>query len=75
LSLFLLQPHEWNLTGVESGAAPRAALVWLPLMKSGGDPGMIERWLELVGQETDSQRRADLALAWVFAELVIRQDV
>jgi hypothetical protein len=80
----LLQPREWNLEEVdagqtldevERGEAPREALVWLPLMKRGSEPGMIERWLELAGQETDRQRRGDLALAQVFAELVNRQDV
>jgi hypothetical protein len=36
---------------------------------------MIQRWLQLAGQETDQQRRGDLSMAKVFAELVNRQDV
>jgi hypothetical protein len=80
----LLQPREWSLEEVdagqtldevENGEAPREILVWLPLMKRGSEPGMIERWLELAGQETDRQRRGDLALAQVFAELVNAQGV
>ena len=80
----LLQPREWNLeeldadqvmNQVERGAAPVEVLAWLSLMHGGSDPAIIQRWLELARRVTDPQRRADLGLVRVFAELTNCQDV
>jgi len=57
------------LDGVEAGRIPRVVLAWLPVMQNGADDGMIQRWLKLAGEEPDADRRADLGLALVFAEL------
>ena len=38
-------------------------------MIGGGEPGIIQRWLEVAGPETDERWRADFCLACVFAEL------
>jgi hypothetical protein len=78
----LIKPREWNfeeeeaavvLRQVEEGTAPVEALAWVPLMKGGDQAGIIKRWLVLVRRETDPERRADLGLALVFAELAGRQ--
>lgn len=80
----VLEPVEWNLEKEEAaavldqvanGTAPRGVLAWIPLMRQGSEPGIIQRWLELAAQETDAQRKADLALVRVFAELSGSQDV
>jgi hypothetical protein len=47
----------------------RVAVTWVPLMQGGGEPGIIQRWLQVAGQEPDAKRRADLGLAETFAEL------
>ena len=74
----VLEPIEWDLETkdaaavleqVANGQAPRSVLVWIPLMRQGSEPGIIQRWLELAAQEPDLQRKADLALVRVFAEL------
>jgi hypothetical protein len=75
----LVQPREWNFAEVPAdlvmrqvadGLAPLEALAWIPLMLRGNDPGIIEQWPILARRETNRQRRADLGLALVFAELV-----
>jgi hypothetical protein len=80
----LIQPHEWNLKDVSAelvlrqvadGEAPLEALAWIPLMKGGNEPGKIKRWLELARPQTNRQRRLDLGLVLVFAELAGSQDV
>jgi hypothetical protein len=80
----LLQPREWNLAQesaartlqqVKQGLAPQEALAWIPLMQGGSDPGILREWLRLAGRETDPQRRADLGLVLVFAELAGNQDL
>jgi hypothetical protein len=80
----LIQPREWNLEEVdagrvmrevEQGRAPVEALALIPVMSGGSNPVIIKHWLELARRQTDPQRRADLGLALVFAELVNRQDV
>jgi hypothetical protein len=77
-SLWDVSPCEWNLANedaekrlaeVEAGSAPLEALAFIPLMKKGGDDGIIRRWLEVVGKETDRRRRGGLKLVVVFAGL------
>jgi Zn-dependent protease len=41
---------------------PRELLALIPLMQRGGEPGIIQRWCELVGAETDLCRQADHGL-------------
>ncbi len=71
-------PFEWNvqeeeaaavLAAVERGAAPMAVLAWIPLMKGGGDAGIIAEWQRLAQAEPDAEVRAALRLTRVFAEL------
>jgi hypothetical protein len=78
-----LRPVELNLETLDAGEmleqmaaglVPRELLALIPLMQRGGEEGIIERWCELVGAETDSRRQADHGLALVFAERVGRLD-
>ena len=74
-----LQPIERNLAAVSGasdcprsdrgGQGARAALALIPLMIGGGEPGIIQRWLEVAQPETDEHWRADFSLARVFAGL------
>ena len=58
-----------TLAGVAGGRIARAVLPWIPLMRDGGEPGIMERWKELALAEPDGRRRAEYgALALVFAE-------
>ena len=58
-----------TLAGVADGRMSRAMLPWIPLMRDGGETGIMERWKELALAEPDSRRRAEYgALALVFAE-------
>jgi hypothetical protein len=57
------------LDAAERGDAPRVAVAWVPLMQGREEPGIIQRWLQVAGQEPDARRRADLGLALTFAEL------
>ena len=77
-SLWEVSPCEWNLADadaeamlaeVEAGKAPLEALAFIPLMKKGGEDGIIRRWLEVVGKEPDRRRRGGLTLVAVFAGL------
>src|SRR5262249_25291320 len=52
--------------------APAALLAWIPLMKRGGEGGMIQRWLEVAGGVRDARLRADLGLARAFADAANR---
>ncbi len=62
------------LAGIAEGRITRAMLPWIPLMRDGGEPAIIERWKELAVAEPDSGRRAEYgALALVFAEPVGRR--
>jgi len=79
-----IQPIERNLQSfrasdvldqIAAGKAPRAALALIPLMLGGGEPGIIQRWLEVAQPETDERWRADFSLARVFAELTGHQEV
>jgi hypothetical protein len=60
---------------VEAGRAPLIAMVLIPLMKRGEEPGMIQRWLTRAGWEPDAQLRADLGFALTFAEAAGREEV
>jgi hypothetical protein len=48
-------------------------LPWIPLMHGGGEAGIIQRWLELAGQEPEPERSEYGGLAIVFAEAAGRQ--
>jgi hypothetical protein len=72
-----LRPIEVNLETLDAGEvleqiatgqAPAELLAFIPLLHRGGETGIIDRWSELVGAETDQRRRADYALARIFAE-------
>jgi hypothetical protein len=71
-----LRPVEVNVATLDAGAvlaeivagrAPWELLALISLMHSGGDPGIVAQWCQLVGAETEPQRRADAVLAKVFA--------
>jgi hypothetical protein len=79
-----LVPIEWNLETLDGsvileqiarGEAPMALLALISLMKKGGDPATIERWLQVANQETDPYRKADFALVVLFADLTGRTEV
>lgn len=58
------------LDRVERGEVGRYLPAFVPLMKDGGDPVILQRWLQLVGADADHVRRTEIAsLALVFAEL------
>ena len=78
-----LQPIERNLQRfrasdvldqIAAGKAPRAALALIPLMIGGGEPGIVQRWLEVAQLEPEERWRADFCLARVFAELTGLQE-
>jgi hypothetical protein len=61
------------LDAIADGQASRCLLPWVPLMHGGGETGIIQRWIDLAGQEADSRRRGDYGgLALVFAEAAKR---
>jgi hypothetical protein len=65
-----------TVRGVAQGRFHRCALVWVPLMHHGEDPGIIKRWKPLALGEPDERKRADYAaLALIFAEAAGRLDV
>jgi hypothetical protein len=75
-----LKPKELNLEtfdaavvleDIASGKAPRELLALIPIMKNGGDSGIIDRWQEIAGPEKDPVRRGDYALADLFAGAVV----
>jgi hypothetical protein len=69
--LFQLQKRQPRFA---AGQAPPELLTLIPLLHRGGESGIIQRWCELVGAETDLRRRADYGLALVFAERVGLRD-
>jgi hypothetical protein len=80
---WILRPIEVNLETLDAGEvleqiasqqAPAELLAFIPLLHRGDETGIIQRWSELVGAETDLRRRADYALALVFAERAGRRD-
>jgi hypothetical protein len=63
-----------TLAGVASGELSRGVLPWVPLMRGGGEAGIIAEWRRLALTEPSDQRRADYGgLALVFAELAGRR--
>jgi hypothetical protein len=59
-----------TLAGVAAGQLARCILPWVPLMRGGGEPGIIEMWKRCAVGEPESRLRSDYAgLALVFAEL------
>jgi hypothetical protein len=79
----LIEPRELNFSTLdagnvlqqgEDGVAPVEALAWISLMQRGNDPAIIQRWLESASREADPERRADLGLVTVFAELANCQE-
>jgi hypothetical protein len=76
-----LRPVELNLETLDAGevleqiaagTAPRELLAFIPLMQRGDEEGIIRRWREIVGAETDLRKRGDYSLALIFAERVNR---
>jgi hypothetical protein len=62
------------LEGVESGSWPKSLLPFIPLMIRGDEPAIIERWIALVGAESDLHLRTDYAaIALIFADRVGRK--
>jgi hypothetical protein len=62
------------LNGVANGQWPRSLLSFIPLMIGGDDPGIIDKWIALVGSEPEFQRRGDYAgIALTFADRVGRK--
>jgi hypothetical protein len=60
---------EQVLRDIADGKTTRAVLPWIPLMRNGGDLGIIEKWKELASADPNAQRRADYGgLVLVFAE-------
>ena len=47
------------LDGIAAGTIGRALLPWIPLMRGGGEAGIIERWKELALQEPSERRRGE----------------
>lgn len=77
-------PRIWNvaedhaveaLSAVESGAASRGMLFWVPLMAGADHEAVIGRWKDVVAAKVaERTRRSDLAkVATVFAELAGRR--
>jgi hypothetical protein len=65
-----------TLRRIASGDFQRCILPWIPLMRSGGDAGIIEEWKRLASLERNADRRADYgAIALTFAELAKRKGV
>ncbi len=57
------------LDGIAAGSTARCLLPWIPLMRGGADAGIIARWKEVAGAETNVRLRGTYgALAEVFAE-------
>jgi hypothetical protein len=64
------------LDAIAGGGASRCLLPWIPLMLGGEEAGIIQRWIELASQETNSRLRGDYGgLALVFAEAAKRLPV
>jgi hypothetical protein len=59
-----------TLQGIAAGAVTPWILPWIPLMRGGADPGIIETWKQLASAEPDDRARADYGgLVLIFAEL------
>jgi hypothetical protein len=65
-----------TLDGIFAGTAPAVVLPLIPLMRGGGEQGIINDWLSRATAEPDSRRRSDYGgLALVFAEAAKRHEV
>ncbi len=61
---------------ISAGRQARCLLPWIPLMRDGGEPAIIERWKEIAGAEPDAKMRSDYGvLAKTFARLKDYADV
>lgn len=59
-----------TLGEIAAGRIARCLLPFIPLMRNGAEPGIIEQWKSLALAEPDARRRSDFGgLALVFAEL------
>jgi hypothetical protein len=59
-----------TLARIASGELSRCVLPWVPLMRAGGEPAILEEWKRLADLESDQQVRLQYAGdALVFAEL------
>jgi hypothetical protein len=59
-----------TLAFIAAGEFERCVLLWIPLMRGGGESGILDEWKRLADQEPDGTLRADFGgLALVFAEL------
>lgn len=64
------------LAGIVAGTVPEVVLGLIPLMKGGGELGIIEAWVRRAGAIMDDRRRRRLGdLALVFSEAAERRDV
>jgi hypothetical protein len=64
-----------TLAEIAEGRASQWLLPWIPLMKGGGKPTMMEEWKRLAIAEPDPRSRANFAsLALIFAELTRHLD-
>ena len=62
-----------TLQGIAAGEVARCLLPWIPLMREGGEAGIMETWKQLASAEPDFRWRSDYgALAVVFADLAGR---
>jgi hypothetical protein len=62
--------------GIAAGATGRCLLPWIPLMRGGDAPVILERWKTLALAEPDARNRSDYAgLALVFAEAAGRREL
>lgn len=58
------------LDAIAQGTQARCLLPWIPLMRGGGEPGIIIRWTEIAAAEPDEKMRSDFGvLAKTFARL------
>jgi hypothetical protein len=61
---------EATLVRIAAGQLNRCVLPWVALMRSGGEPGIIEEWKRLADLEADTRLRLDYAAdALTFADL------
>ena len=62
------------LARIASDELSRGVLPWIPLMRGGGEDGIIAAWRRLALEEPSSQRRSEYGgLALVFADLAERR--
>src|SRR5262245_1663183 len=65
-----------TLEAIAGGATTPVLLPFIPLMKGGDEPGIIQRWMEVASAEPDARRRGTYgAFALIFAEAADRQQM